>query len=224
MSNNTDNIDSVYNLNKNKQTIYWDVDDVILNSSEVAINIINNKYNKVNEKSNFKNKKFEDIKDWGLKSIWRGINKDIIQEIFESDDFWNQIKIREEFKKTFDSIYTYYNHILVTKGTVCNHDRKSSFLINDTYMSEKEWGYKCIKDNQSKNIINMKNGIFIDDNIENLITTNARIKILLKNGIETNYNTFNIINGKIDLEDIYIEYKLEEVEQLLKFNVMNYTL
>ena len=79
MSNNTDNIDSVYNLNKNKQTIYWDVDDVILNSSEVAINIINNKYNKVNEKSNFKNKKFEDIKDWGLKSIWRGINKDIIQ-------------------------------------------------------------------------------------------------------------------------------------------------
>ena len=35
------------NLNNNlmsKQTIYWDVDDVILNTSEVAVEIINNKY------------------------------------------------------------------------------------------------------------------------------------------------------------------------------------
>ena len=27
-----------------KQTIYWDVDDVILNTSEVAIDIINKRY------------------------------------------------------------------------------------------------------------------------------------------------------------------------------------
>ena len=32
------------NNSKDKQVIYWDVDDVILNTSEVAINIINRRY------------------------------------------------------------------------------------------------------------------------------------------------------------------------------------
>lgn len=32
------------NNSKGKQVIYWDVDDVILNTSEVAINIINRRY------------------------------------------------------------------------------------------------------------------------------------------------------------------------------------
>lgn len=32
------------NNSESKQTIYWDVDDVILNTSEVAINIINRIY------------------------------------------------------------------------------------------------------------------------------------------------------------------------------------
>ena len=32
------------NNSGSKQTIYWDVDDVILNTSEVAIDIINRRY------------------------------------------------------------------------------------------------------------------------------------------------------------------------------------
>lgn len=32
------------NNSESKHTIYWDVDDVILNTSEVAINIINRIY------------------------------------------------------------------------------------------------------------------------------------------------------------------------------------
>ena len=90
------------NLNNNlmsKQTIYWDVDDVILNTSEVAINIINRRY--LNEGQY---KTFEDRKDWGLKSIWRGINKQIAKEIFESDDFWNEVKVREEFKEVIEEL------------------------------------------------------------------------------------------------------------------------
>ena len=123
---------------------------------------------------------------------------------------------------------------LVIENLTKSYDKNNVLNeINYTFESGKIYGllgrngsgkttlFNCI--NQDTKINSGK--IYLDcDYGKNLITTNARIKILLKNGIETNYNTFNIINGKIDLEDIYIAYNLEEVEQLLKFNVMNYTL
>ena len=199
------------NNSGSKQTIYWDVDDVILNTSEVVIDIINRRYLDEDQY-----KTFEDRKDWGLKSIWRGMNKQIAKEIFESDDFWNSVKVKEEFKKVFDSIGDKYEHKLVTKGTECNHDRKQQFLINDTYMKDKQWDYICVGDDEDKNIVNMSNGIFIDDKLENLVVTNARIKILLKNGIDTNYNTSRGKNAVVD--NLYVANNLEEVKQLLEFN------
>ena len=199
------------NNSGSKQIIYWDVDDVILNTSEVAINIINRRY--LNEGQH---KTFEDRKDWELKSIWRGINKQIAKEIFESDDFWDEVKVREEFKEVFDSIGDKYEHKLVTKGTECNHDRKQQFLINDTYMKDKQWDYICVGDDEDKNIVDMSNGIFVDDKLENLVVTNARIKILLKNGIDTDYNTPRGKNTVVD--NLYIANDLEEVKQLLEFN------
>ena len=199
------------NNSKGKQVIYWDVDDVILNTSEVAINIINRRY-----LNDGQHKTFEDRKDWGLKSIWRGMNKQIAKEIFESDDFSNSVKVKEEFKKVFDSIGDKYEHKLVTKGTECNHDRKQQFLINDSYMKDKQWDYICVGDDEDKNIVDMSNGIFIDDKLENLVVTNARIKILLKNGIDTNYNTPRGKNAVVD--NLYIANDLEEVKQLLEFN------
>lgn len=199
------------NNSGSKQTIYWDVDDVILNTSEVAIDIINKRY--LNDSQH---KTFENRKDWGLKSIWRGMNKQIVKEIFESDDFWNSVKVKEEFKKVFDNIGDQYEHKLVTKGTECNHDRKRQFLINDAYMEDKRWDYICVGDDEDKNVVDMTNGIFIDDKLENLVVTNARIKILLKNGIDTNYNTPRGKNAVVD--NLYIANDLEEVKQLLEFN------
>ena len=144
------------------------------------------------------------------------MNKQIAKEIFESDDFWNSVKVKEEFKKVFDSIGDKYEHKLVTKGTECNHDRKQQFLINNSYMKDKQWDYICVGDDEDKNIVDMSNGIFIDDKLENLVVTNARVKILLKNGIDTNYNTPRGKNAVVD--NLYIANDLEEVKQLLEFN------
>ena len=63
----------------------------------------------------------------------------------------------------------------------------------------------------------MENGIQIDDNYDNLIKTNARIKILLKNNLTTDYNTDYGKYGNID--NLYIVDTLEEVGQILKFNL-----
>lgn len=51
-----------------KQTIYWDVDDVLLNSSQAIIDIINKKYGTSKNLSN--------LKDWTYRSILRDMNKE----------------------------------------------------------------------------------------------------------------------------------------------------
>ena len=83
-------------------------------------------------------------------------------------------------------------------------------------MKDKQWDYICIGDNEDKNVVDMTDGIFIDDKLENLIVTNARIKILLKNLIDTDYNTPRGKNAVID--NLYVANDLEEVKQLLEFN------
>ena len=83
-------------------------------------------------------------------------------------------------------------------------------------MKDKQWDYICVGDDENKNIVDMSNGILVDDKLENLVVTNARIKILLKNGIDTDYNTLRGKNTVVD--NLYIANDLEEVKQLLEFN------
>lgn len=85
-------------------------------------------------------------------------------------------------------------------------------------MKDKDWSYICVGDDEDKNIVDMSNGIFIDDKLENLIVTNAKIKILLKNGIDTNYNTLRDKNAVID--NLYVVNDLDEIRQILEFNLI----
>lgn len=75
---------------------------------------------------------------------------------------------------------------------------------------------------QQKNTIDMTNGYQIDDYIPNLLESNAKLKILLTNNRNTYYND---VNKKEDyknaIEDLYIVNTLEEVEQILEFNLDN---
>ena len=63
----------------------------------------------------------------------------------------------------------------------------------------------------------MFNGIQIDDNYNYLKDTDAKVKILLKNDKDTNYNSYYLI--KDNLENLYILNNLEEILNLLIFNV-----
>lgn len=65
----------------------------------------------------------------------------------------------------------------------------------------------------------MLNGIQIDDNINNLINSDAKIKILLKNHRNTNYNNYDQINTEI--ENLYVVDDIKQVEDILKFNINN---
>ena len=196
-----------------KQIIYWDVDDVILNSGETIVGLLNQK----RQELGLQPRELKDLKDWGYKSILRDTNKNEIEALFESDDFWNRVKIKSEFIELMESgILNSYNHRIVTKGSSINRKKKFKKLSED--LNELNWEYFIgIENNRDKSVVDMTGGILIDDNYDNLVKTNAQIKILLKNGLTTDYNTNYGKYGNID--NLYIVETLEEVRQILEFNL-----
>jgi len=77
---------------------------------------------------------------------------------------------------------------------------------------------------QDKSLIPMYKGIQIDDNFNNLIGTNAHIKVLLTNNIVADFNkgyaTKNNNADELLLNDnLYYANDLNEVYEILKFNV-----
>ncbi len=205
---------------KNKKVLYFDVDDVILNSSETAIKIFNSNYN-INPP-----KEFKDIKDWGYKSIDKRINVKDIEEMYKSEEFWNNIKINKNFEKIIENklINKNYKIEFTTRGSSENLKKKEETLKLFLENKEIEWEFNGINNEKiheqhGKSHINMSNGIQIDDNI-NYLNTNAKIKILLTNNIETDYNRFNkkeIMNNT----NLYIINDLSELEDILVFFVIN---
>lgn len=196
-----------------KQIIYWDVDDVILNSGETIVELLNQK----RQELGLQPRELKDLKDWGYKSILRDTNKNEIEALFESDNFWNRVKIKTEFIELIKSgILNSYNHRIVTKGSSINRKKKFKKLSED--LNELNWEYFIgIENNRDKSVVDMTGGILIDDNYDNLVKTNAQIKILLKNGLTTDYNTNYGKYGNID--NLYIVETLEEVRQILEFNL-----
>jgi len=204
------------NINPTKQTIFWDVDDVVINSLEVTVDLINEWYNKPN---NLPIKSVSEAKDWKLQAIHKGLTPEQIDYIFRCPEFWAKVQIREGFNNIIHSpILNKYNHVFVTKGTLDNLTYKECFLrtfLGEFYTDHFE--YIGLLDHESKGTINMSGGIMIDDNMRNLLESNASIKILITNGIETCYNNA-YGDFKVTPENLYIVNTLEDIQELLTFN------
>ena len=208
-----------YNVkSRQRQKVYWDIDDVILNTTEAMVELINNKYRIPNY---LKPKTREECKDWDFKGLWRPLTKEQQIELFESHKFWDIVTIKPEFYNIVQSgILDEYDNIFVTKGSVYNLFRKKEFLYDEVDIKDifRKFGFIGIADEEDKSSIDMSNGIQIDDNYSNLRNTKSKIKILLKNNVES---TINNSYGKIDtLDNLYNVNSLNEVLDILKFNLV----
>ena len=83
------------NQGNNRITLYLDADDTILLSSEAVIKILNKKYN-INPP-----KTINGMKDWGYRSIYKYITTKEVENIYESDEFFNMV----EFDPLFLDFY-----------------------------------------------------------------------------------------------------------------------
>lgn len=213
---------------ENKIKIIWDVDDVIIKTSEYIINKLSERYNIVPTASIY------DLKDWGYKSIIKKIpnkadrerllkDKKEIWEMFNSDEFWERVQLREGFLEIWNDaiIKDNYEFIFASKGEEENLQKKEKFLKEKlgveelTFIGMDLCTEKGQRENHDKSFLDVSNGIQIDDRYS-CLNTNASLKILLKNYIDTTYNTH--IEERDDLYEINT---LNEFKELLIFNVVH---
>ena len=77
-----------------KIKVYIDADDTILDSSVAIIDILNKKNNT--------NKTIHNLRDWNYRDIDGTMNGDKILELYESEEFFNTVKVKENVKDLDD--------------------------------------------------------------------------------------------------------------------------
>lgn len=195
----------------NKIKIFIDADDTILMSSEIIIEMLNERYNISPQKT------IEDLKDWGYRSIYRGISGENISEIYDSDEFFKRVQVNPAFDKFYKKFEHCLEFFLVTKGTYVNLHKKQNYFAQK-YPEIKFRG--CLhyfeNENFTKAEVDMSKGIQIDDRYD-CLTTNAGCKILLKNNRDLPWNNYQGgIRG-----NVYIVNTWEEIEEYIQFLINN---
>lgn len=166
-----------------KLHIYIDFDEVLVNSIQANLDILNKKYN-----TNFKP---QDVKTWNFRDCFPQLDDDEIEEVFNNPSFFDLLEWKDGARDFLDwygdlEDLLHVNKItLVTKGNKENLSLKTDWLEEQGY----HWlSYIGLPLNKSKSSIDMGDGILIDDNQDNLNESNARIKILYENYPNTEWN------------------------------------
>lgn len=193
-----------------KQTIYLDVDDVVLNSRSTAVKIFRERYGGGGEER-------REERSWTFKTTRRGISQDEIIQVFDSEEFWSRVHYKDDFMIPFMEeivIPWRYNVTLVTKGDEDNIKRKWDMLSGRFDFDRV--GFLALDNDESKSRVHMWEGIQIDDNYENLRDTDARVKILFREVDDSDYNGFWRVRD--NLPRLYVCSMADEIMDVLRFN------
>ena len=177
---NVNNIEQMIK-DENISTIFLDVDGVVINSVKAMCQLLNDKYNT--------NCIPFDITSWNFNQIKADLTSQEIENLFNDKKFFDIVLF---YDGVFDFIDRYKDKIIfLTKGGHENISNKNILFGNVGLSSIPIIGLPLII---SKGWINMKRrgkSLFIDDCSQNLIDSNADIKILFKefeNDAEWNRN------------------------------------
>lgn len=152
--------------------IYIDFDDTITQSVENVIRIVNQRFNK--------NVKVQDIGEWDFSDVYPDIPLKDIVNVFGEEEFFRTLKFNDDVIPTLRKYTKYNNIIIVSKVDMSIIQRKFNWVKNhliDIGINVEFYGVPLGK---SKSIIDMSDGIMIDDNASFLKETNAKYKILYK--------------------------------------------
>lgn len=182
----SDGLNEIYNSipkDIKKHSLFLDADDVLMNTSVRFID----KYNKDFQSNPLHRWAVaEDLWDWGYKSVCPLATPEWIDNFFSSMEDVMSINPMPYAKNAIKRLSKLYDIKVVTIGVPENIAAKTKwFSIN--FPTIENIIYICNKGcKMDKSVINMENGIFIDDNYENLKSSNASIKIAYGNIREYN--------------------------------------
>lgn len=153
--------------------IYIDFDDTITNSIQALLAISNKRYGT--------NYKVEDVGNWDFKDIYPDIPLKEIVSIYDTDEFYNLLNIKRDALFVLRRFAKRNKIFIVTKVNKISMVQKFQWIKEHIQNFGIDVELIGIPLNKSKGIIDMSDGIMIDDNAKFLNETNAKYKILFKN-------------------------------------------
>lgn len=200
------------NIQQRKIKLFVDADDTILESSKAFIDIVNRQDN-INPP-----KTYEELRDWKYQSLFPYMTNERIVKIYDSEEFFNIVKINQDFESFYLKHENDFEWNVVTKGYKSNIEHKQRYfkkhlpkakVVGCRFDSKEEQNF-------DKSHINMDYGIQIDDRTDCLIGSNANIKILFKNNRDFYWNRTDMSN-----EPLYIMNSWKEIIETLEFALKN---
>lgn len=182
--------------------LFIDFDNTIANSSEVIVDMLNEHFGK--------NENFEKLRKYDFSDLFPECSYWDIEKFFNSDEMFERLKILPNMIETVGAFKDFFDEIsIVTIGTKDNLENKKRFLKENNL----ELTFYGIENNgrSDKSSVDMHNGVFIDDHIGCLHSSNAKIKILMKNVENGEWN-------KVEPnDDIYVVNNWYEVYSIFDF-------
>ena len=187
--------------------LYIDFDNTIVNSSEVIVKMLNEKFGE--------NKDWKKLRRYDFSDLFPSCSHWEIEKCFESDKMFEKVELLPEVYETLHSFKDKFDKVsVVTIGTDINLEKKRMF-VNDRFPFDIELiGIKSDGRN-NKDSVDMRDGVFIDDHIDCLHSSNAKVKILIKTSEKAEWS-------KIEPnDDIYVVSNWYEIYSILDFITKN---
>lgn len=210
-----------------KPTLIIDVDDTLINSSEVTIDLLSEKYEFTDRiKKLDREDIYKELKEWKYYTFFCSKDDPLrleisreAQNIYGSKKFWDRIYFKQGIDLMFKEFGKSYKWIINSKGTKKNLEYKREWLENnipswvdyELVLDIAEWGGKMDKSHLVGDII-------VDDRVDVLNSNDSPVKVLLRNYRFTRYNGgFEGHRDDIINKDIYEVDNIKEVMDILRF-------
>lgn len=191
-----------------RKLIYFDVDNTICNSTKRFVEIYNEEYNQQAD--------WTKCNKWDYSDICPLL--DDAEPIFARKDFYNkQLELMDSQIKTIITLLHWENYDIhfVTIGTKDNLKYKREWLKRKFPFISTRNHHLLEKTNMGKEEIHMQDGILVDDNYINLLTSNADLKICMHKPVEWNKDIersgFIRLNNSLELYDFIKKLEREGI-------------
>lgn len=157
-------------------TLWFDLDNTLLNSTKEIVRQFNNRYNQAND--------WTLTKKWNFTDVCEGITNSEVNEMFGSKEFFDNVKFTELIKVYFklaNGIYEteYGDEVDVLMGIISKGNESNLFYKENQLLNKIPYDCKKLESDATMNKSSI-NGEFllVDDNQECLLTCGCKYKVL----------------------------------------------
>lgn len=181
--------------------IYVDLDGTTFNTIKRIVELYDLDFNNY---PNYKQVHWTEINSWEFTEL-KCTNREYINEYFDDERFFNNLDFMDNADVILNSLSKTYEIIFISMGTDKNLLLKEKWIKK--YFPFAKFIGCNFSEYKDKAHINMSDGILIDDSYNNLLTSNAKVKICFGDIYKWNEeNTYERCYNWIDVAS-YIIFK-----------------